>query len=143
MAVVVFDVESFRKLHAAFADEEKYPDETLDAYFAQAEELIGNDDDCPIPYDPEAEPPVKTRAVVLDLVTCHLATQNLLWDDTQAGPLGNAGQGSVSAGFQSLADAENPAWWMSTRCGAQAWQIIKRYCTGPLYFGVEHIYFGG
>lgn len=143
MAVVVFSAEEFRKRHPAFSDEEKYTDEALIACFVQAEELVGNGDDSLVPYDPEAVPPIRTRGVVLDLLTCHLATQSLLWDATQAGPLGNAAQGSVSAGFQSLADSNDPAWWMSTRCGAQAWQILRRYATGPLYFGVQHIYFGG
>lgn len=143
MAVVIFDIEKFRLLHKVFSDEVKYPDEVLEAYFEQAAEIVGNDDDSPIPYDPEANPPVLTRATVLDLVTCHVATQSLLWGDTQAGPLTNAGQGSVSAGFGSLAEVGSPSWWMSTKCGAMAWQILKRYGQGPIYFGVENYYMGG
>lgn len=143
MAVVIFDPETFRKRHPGFSDEEKYTDEALQFCFDQAVEYIGNDDSSIIPYDPTAEPSELTREIVLDLVTCHIATQNYLWDDAQAGPLGNAAEGSVNAGFQSLAEAGSPAWWMSTKCGAQAWMIIKRYGAGVLYFGVEHLYFGG
>lgn len=143
MAIVVFDPEVFRKRHAGFTDEEKYTDEALEFCFTQAVEMVGNDDDSIIPYEPEESPKELAREIVLDLLTCHIATQNILWEDTQAGPLGNAAEGSVNAGFQSLADTSNPAWWMSTKCGAQAWQIIKRYGSGVLYFGVEHLYFGG
>ena len=105
-------------------------------------EVIGNDDSA-IPYDPDAQPPIKTRAVVLTLLTCHIATQSYIWGDQQAGPLQTAGEGSVSAGFGGMVDASNPAWWNSTKCGAQAWVILKRYAQGPLYFGVHHIYMGG
>lgn len=143
MSVVIFDPEKFRLVHPAFTDEVKYPDEALENAFNLAVELIGNDDDSPIPYEPEATPPVLTRAVVLDLVTCHIATQNLLWDDTQTGPVTNATEGSVSAGFGSLGDASAPAYWMSTKCGAQAWQILQRYVSGPIYFGIEHFHMGG
>lgn len=142
MAIVVFDIETFRKRHPAFLDEEKAPDEALIMAFEQAVEIIGNEDS-QIPYEPNAQPPVMTRAVVLDLVACHIATQSLLWDEQQAGAIASAGQGSVSASFGSMADQNSPAWWMSTKCGAQAWQIIKQYAHGPLYFGVEHFYFGG
>ena len=125
MSVVIFDPETFRLAHPAFTDEVKYPDEALENAFNLAVELIGNDDDSPIPYEPDATPPQLTRAVVLDLVTCHIATQNLLWDDTQTG------------------DASDPAYWMSTKCGAQAWQILQRYASGPIYFGIEHFHMGG
>lgn len=143
MAIVVFDVEAFRAHHPAFTDEVRFTDEALTFCFDQACAIVGNDDDSPVPYDPEATPPELERSVVLDLVTCHIATQNLLWGDTQAGPLTNATQGSTSAGFGSLVDANDPAFWMSTKCGAQAWQILKRYGQGPIYFGVEHFYMGG
>ena len=143
MATVVFDVEKLRALHPGFTDEERCTDEALEACFAQACELVGNGDDCLIPYEPDETPPILTRQIVLDLVTCHIATQSLMWGPTLAVPLGNAAEGAVSTGFQALADANDPAWWMSTPCGAQAWQILRRYGSGPIYFGVEHFYFGG
>lgn len=143
MSAVVFETSAFRKVYPAFADEVRFTDEMLTACFDQAIELIGNDDDSAIPYAPDATPPVKTREVVLQLLTCHLATQNYLWGDTQAAPAQSAGQGSVNVGFGSLADANNPAWWTSTKCGAQAWVILRRYATGPIYFGVQDFYMGG
>lgn len=143
MAAVVFDAETFRKVHPAFSDEVRFTDEMLAACFDQAVEIVGNGDDSAIPYEPDATPPVKTRAVVLDLLTCHIATQSYLWGDQQAAPLTNAGEGSVSAGFGSLADTNNPSWWVSTKCGAQAWQIVQRYAVGPLYFGIKQLYMGG
>lgn len=142
MAEVVFDVETFRKRHPAFQDEVKAPEEALVACFDQAVEMIGNEDS-QIPYEPNTQPPIHTRAVVLDLITCHIATQSLLWDATQTGPVASAGEGSVNVSFGSMSEPGSSAWWMSTRCGAQAWQIVKQYTNGPLYFGVEHFYFGG
>ena len=100
MSVVIFDPEKFRLTHPAFTDEVKYPDEALENAFNLAVELIGNDDDSPIPYEPDATPPQLTRAVVLDLVTCHIATQNLLWDDTQTGPVTNATEGPRNVGLR-------------------------------------------
>ena len=143
MTAVIFKTETFRNVHPAFSDETRFTDEMLMACFDQAVELVGNGDDSVVPYEPDATPPVRTRAVVLDLVTCHLATQNYLWGDTQAAPTTNAAEGSVSAGFGSLADMRNPSFWASTKCGAQAWQILQRYASGPLYFGIKNLYMGG
>lgn len=143
MSAVVFDPSAFRKIHPAFSDELKYPDEVLQSCFDQAVEMIGNDGDSAIPYEPDAEPPVKTRAVVLDLLTCHIATQNYLWGEQQVGAVQSATEGSVNVGFGSMTDNNDPAWWSSTKCGAQAWIILRRYATGPLYFGVKQFYMGG
>lgn len=143
MTEVVFDVERFREVNPAFKDEMRFTDAALSFCFEQAVEIIGNDDACPIPYAPDETPAVMTRSIVLNLLTCHIATQNLLWDPTQAGPVMSAAEGSVNASFGTLTDPANPAWWTSTRCGAAAWQIAQRYATGPVYFGVEHFYSGG
>lgn len=143
MAAVVFDPEAFRAAHPGFADENRFTDQALQACFDLAAEIVGNEDGDAVPYDPEAVPPVRTRAVLLDLVTCHIATQNLLWDDAQAGPLASAAQGSVNASFQTSQDPTSPAWWQSTKCGAQAWVILSRYASGPLWFGVRNIWTGG
>lgn len=143
MSAVVFNSETFRNVYPAFSDEMRFTDEALEACFDIAVEIVGNEDDSVIPYQPDAQPPVKTRATVLNLLTCHIATQNYLWGDTQAAPATNAAQGSVSVGFGSLADTSNPAWWTSTKCGAQAWTILQRYVSGPIYIGVKSYYMGG
>lgn len=141
MAVVVFDVERFRTLFPVFSDEERYPDEALEMCFDTACEIIGNDDGCVIPYEPEAVPPVKTRETLLNFLTCHIATMQYVWDADQVAPVANATQGTTSAGF-----AINPAakeWWDSTKCGAQAWVIAKRYTAGGIYYGAEYVHVGG
>ena len=143
MSAVVFNPETFRNVYPAFSDEGRFTDEALEACFDIAVEMIGNEDDSVVPYEPNAMPPVKTRATVLNLLTCHIATQNYLWGDTQAAPTMNATQGSVSVGFGSMADANNPAWWTSTKCGAQAWAILQRYTSGPIYVGIKSFYMGG
>ena len=141
MAAVIFNPETFRKLYPGFADEAKVTDEALNDCFELAEEIIGNDDSCPIPYDPEATPPVNTRKQALYALTCHLATMRYLWDATQAGALNHAQQGSVSAGF--AVDTGSDAWWNRTQCGATALMLINRFSAGPVYFGAEYCHFGG
>lgn len=133
---VTFDCDAFRAAYPAFSDEGKCTDEALTQCFDLAVEIIGNDENSLIPYAPKDKPPVKTRAAVLMLLTCHIATIMLLWDDTQAAPITSATQGSVSAGFGSNSDTANdPAWWMQTKCGATAWVIVRGYVSGGVYFG--------
>ncbi len=141
MSAVVFDLEQFRALYPAFSDEEKVTDIQLEQAFSQAEEIIGNDDSSAIPYDPEATPPVKTRETVLYLLTCHIATMQYLWDADQVAPVSAATQGSTNATFAINPSAKE--WWDNTKCGAQAWIIVRNYGGGVLYFGAEYVHFGG
>lgn len=141
MSAVVFDLERFRALYLAFSDEEKVSDVQLEQAFSQAEEIIGNDDGSAIPYDPEALPPVVSREVALYLLTCHIATMQYLWQDDQTGPVAAATQGSTSATFSINPSSKD--WWASTKCGAQAWIIVRNYGAGPVYFGAEYVHLGG
>lgn len=142
MAVVVFDPRKFRLRYPGFSDEEKVPDEVLEMLFDEACEIVDNDDDL-IPYDPDAKPPVRTREVLLYMIVCHIATMTYLWEPGQAGALTSATEGSVSAGFNVVADAQNPAWWTQTQCGATAWMMLKRYLSGVEYVSVDHLYVNG
>ena len=137
MSSVVFSAATFRVIYPAFSDEVKYPDEALADCFDTAVEIVGNDDESLIPYEPDATPPVKVRQQVLYALTCHLATMRYLWDPTQAGAVTNATQGSVSAGF--AIDTGSAAWWNRTQCGALAYMLLQRYATGPLYFGAVFV----
>jgi hypothetical protein len=141
MAVVVFDLTSFREIYPAFSDEVKFPDAALQDCFDTAAEIVGNDDSCLIPYDPEATPPVRARLQVLYALTCHIATMRYIWDDTQAGALTNATQGSVSAGFGVRVDDDS--WWNSTKCGATAFMLLNRYKAGGAYFGAQYVHVNG
>ena len=141
MSVVVFDATAFRAIYPAFSDEVKIPDAALQDCFDTAVEIVGNDDESLIPYDPEATPPVKTRLQVLNALTCHLATMRYLWDATQAGALTSASQGSVSAGFGVRVDDDS--WWNSTKCGATAFMLLKRFCSGGAYFGAQYVHVNG
>lgn len=141
MSEVVFDIEKFRALYPAFADETKVSDEALEMCFETAVSIVGNDDGCVIPYEPDAVPPVKTRLQVLYALTCHLATLQYLFDPKQAGAMTNATQGSVSVGF--AVDTGSDAWWNRTQCGAIALTLLNRFAQGGLYFGAAYFHKGG
>lgn len=141
MTAVVFDPEVFRRLYPGFADAERVTNEALEDCFDLAVDIIGNDDNCPIPYDPDATPPEKIRQQALYALTCHLATMRYLWDATQAGALNHAQQGSVSAGFSI--DVGSDQWWNRTQCGAVALMLVNRFSSGPAYFGAEYVHIGG
>ena len=141
MSTVVFDLEKFRELYPAFSDEEKVTDAQLENAFDLACEVIGNDDGCAVPYDPEAVPAVKTRETLLFLLTCHIATMQYLWDADQVAAVSAATQGSTSATFAINPNAKE--WWDNTKCGAQAWIILRNYGGGAYYFGAEYVHIGG
>lgn len=141
MSAVVFDPDKFRSIYPAFGDEEKITDAQLEQCFDTAVEIIGNDDGALIPFDPDGTPSVKTRELVLYLLTCHIATMQYLWDADQVAPVASAAQGSTSASFAINPGAKE--WWSYTKCGAQAWIIVKKYATGPIYYGAEYVHLGG
>ena len=143
MANVVFNATEFRELFPAFADEVRFTDTILMNAFVVAAQMIGTGDDSILPYNPEAVPPVLTRKVALDYLTCHILTMQHLWEADQAAPVTSASQGSVSVSFGGQPDPSDGAWYNRTKCGATAWQIIKAYAQGPIYYGVQHIYTGG
>lgn len=136
MAVVVFDPEKFRKWYPHFSDEEKYPDELLDAYFLMAVEFVGNDDSSIAPYNP---PLTTTREVLLYLATCHLATLDDNDLGTPVGRIASASQGSVSTSFDLIKGNSTSAdWWLQTQCGARYWMLTAKYRLGGRFYTNNH-----
>ncbi len=138
MAIVVFDEDDFRANHPGLS-EDQISVEELEMYFEMAEQFVDNTDKSPIPYEPEPKDgskPKVLRKVMLDLVTCHLATM-ALWPEGQTGRLASASEGSVSASFENVqARSENGAYWNLTKCGATYWAMTKGMrLGGRLYLG--------
>ena len=125
--VVPLDIAAFRRAWPQFADEAVTPDAIIRVAWREAGLLVGNTPGGRIPYAP---PEVETRAVVMDLVLCHLLT--LRQRSGLVGTLTSAAQGSVSAG-SSYTPAKNSRWWEQTPCGATAWELMLPYRSGGLW----------
>jgi hypothetical protein len=128
MKAVEFDIVGFREGHPQFAD---MGDAELGNYFRQSAMMIGNSDDSPIPYDP---PKKYDRQVILDLLTCHLATLAAWGKEGKSGPITQASQGDVGVSFGTLAPQAGTDWYNQTPCGQTAWMLLKRFLSGGLYF---------
>lgn len=136
MAVVVFDVEKFRKVYPGFGDEVKYSDVFLEDCFDSAVLLIGNTDKTSFaPYQPELK--IFEREKLLYLATCHLAS--LMSDPAgNTGRVQSASQGSVSVGYDLIkTNSARSDWWNMTRCGALFWILASKYLTGGRFIAGE------
>lgn len=107
----------------------------LAAMWMQAVTLVDNSPGAVIPYD--AEKGVEVRKVVLWALMCHLATLAYWQSQGQTGPMTNASEGSVSAGFAQLQNWGKP-WWNQTQCGQTAWAIMMQYTMGGRYYGITY-----
>lgn len=127
--IVVFNPTQFRTFYPRFTDD-LITDEQLDNLFQLACTFINNTDNSRFPYDPDQN--VYTRAQMLYLLVCHLATMEL-WGNGQPGPLTSATQGSVSVGFQAIVMWSQP-WFSQTPCGRTLLQLLLPYALGGKIF---------
>lgn len=128
MAIVVFDPDEFRELYPQFAD---LTDIQLEFYFEQATAIIDNTECSKVPYDP---PRNNLRKLILYALVCHLA-ELALRGGGATGPMTNASEGSVSAGFATYS-RQNGWWFNQTQCGATAYQLMLKFMVGGrLYRG--------
>jgi len=122
--IVEFNVTAFRNRHPFFT-EDKISDEALEYQFDVACAIIPNTEDSFVPYDPENG--VMDRGIVLDALTCHLATMAIR-DPNQSGPVASAGEGSVNVSYGMLNNLGGE-WFNQTPCGSTFWQLMKLYRT--------------
>ena len=126
MRVVELDIAYFRAAYPAFADAETAPDAMLERLWSEAEILVDNTAASSIPArDPSGNP----RAAILYALLCHLATL-----ETRGDVVGRAAQGSVNMSLAWGTARQNPQWWQQTQCGATAWELLRGWAIGPLYF---------
>lgn len=126
--VVVLDVDLFREMYPLYAEAS---DAQIGGWWELATAIIDNTPASRIPYAP---PSVTTRKVLLYLLMCHFATL----DGRGPGAVGRvtqAAEGAVNGQISSALDqSKQAAWWMQSQCGATAWEILKKFRTGGLYF---------
>lgn len=117
MAVAVFDPVAFKARYAEFSN---VNNTLLSSCFTEAGIYLTNNDFSPVQD-------VTRRTLLLNMLTAHIAfLGGALSADGQARPVGRvsqAGQGSVSAGFEySTPTAGSSAWFNQSAYGAAFWQ---------------------
>ena len=134
MAVVEFSSADFRQDFPQFADLEKYPDRRLRGAFNAATLGLDNSDASPVPYDPDKN--VFARETMLYYLTCHILTLADWAANGQTGPVANASEGSVSAGF-AVPQVTDKSYFLETPCGRSFWQMSLPYRLGGKYYPVK------
>lgn len=129
MQVVELDIAYFRAAYPQFADADAVPDAMLERLWSEAGILVDNTAASSIPArDPSGNP----RKAILYALLCHLATLETRGD--AVGRVGGATQGSVNMSLAWGNTRTNPQWWEQTQCGATAWELLRGWAIGPLYF---------
>lgn len=132
MTAVVFNAANFKARYPEFAN---VADATLGEYFKEAGFYLSNADNSPVQN-------VDRRAVLLNMLTAHVGfLDGALSADGQARPVGRvsqAGEGSVSAGFE-YGTPGTQAWFVQSQYGAAFWQATTalrgfRYRSQPTIY---------
>ena len=132
MTAVVFDPVAFKVRYPEFTS---VSDPMLTACFTEATLYLSNADNSPVQDIPR-------RTLFLNMLTAHIAwIGGRLNADNMPKPVGrisNAGEGSVSAGFEYLAPGTQ-AWFVQSQYGAAFWQATSllrsfRYVARPTVY---------
>lgn len=141
MAVVELNAEEFRVWYPALT-ETRIPDELLEILFEHVCSIVGNDEKSLAPYNPDAQPPVNDRKILLYYALCHMCTLHLRGIEDQPGRIASSSQGSTSVSFdlmQSKSQSQTSQWWNQTQCGATYWAMTAKYrLGGRLYTTRKH-----
>ena len=127
--IVTLDIAWFRAAYPQFSDAEVLPDAVIERLWGEAEILVDNS---ATSANPAREPSGNPRAAILYALLCHLATLATRGD--VVGRVGGATQGSVNMSLAYGSVRNNPQWWQQTQCGATAWELLRGWAIGPLYF---------
>lgn len=96
------------------------PPAAAQRYFQEATLYLSNTESSPVRD-------VSRRALLLDMLTAHIAALNGGVNGQAASPLvgriSSATEGSVSVTVDSLGGGANAAWFMQTKYGAAYWQL--------------------
>lgn len=118
MPAVVFDPAAFKVRYPEFA---AVSDAMLTACFTEAGLYLSNASNSPVQDIPR-------RTLLLNMLTAHIAwLGGTLNADNMPKPVGrisNAGEGSVSAGFEYLTPGTQ-AWFVQSQYGASFWQATS------------------
>lgn len=130
MSSVAFDVAVFRRDFPAFADSNRFPEDTLRNYFNSATCYISPNNSPCLQGD--------CRLQALNLMTAHLCQ---IVEDARTGKISGVATGS-SVGRVSVSLAAPPfgssqwAWWLNTTTyGQQLAALLDSIVAGGLYIG--------
>ena len=149
---VVYDYAQWLTLYPQFATTVTTEAQGQE-YFYQAQLYCSNDDGSStgappcgtlgyplvplIPYDPTGTPPRYDRAIILNLLTAHIAQLTvgcvingvLVPPGPLVGRVSSATEGSVSVQTDMGAVPTGAAWFYQTQFGLMAWQAMAPYRT--------------
>lgn len=132
MSIVAFDSTEFLEIYPRFVGV-LTPDQLTNAFDSGCL-LLDNTNGSVVPYDPTNG--VNDRKTLLYALTCHLC-EMALRHPGQAGPIGNASEGSVSVSF-AIPDITNGSWFKQTACGQFYWQATRKYVIGGRYIAQRY-----
>ncbi len=118
MGVVVFDPATFKVRYPQFAS---VTDGLLNAFFAEAGLYLSNKSTSPVQD-------MTRRAMLLNMLTAHIATLNGAGTTDGPAPVGRVSQGaegSVSASFDFNVAPGSAQWYAQTQYGAAFWQATS------------------
>lgn len=130
--VVTFDYAAWIVRYPEFA---AVSEPLAQAYFDEATLYLNNSPCSLAAYDPNATPPVTTRATLLNMLTAHIAQLNKAVAGGAPSPLvgriETATEGSVTVSVGKYADnvSVTAAWYLQTPYGAAYWAATARYRT--------------
>lgn len=130
MAIIAFDVAVFRRDFPEFADDVKYPDETLQAYFNTATCYISANDCGPLTGD--------CRLLALNAMTAHLCKVSAMAVSGQTpGVVSSSTVGSVSVSLSPPPfGTDQWSWWLSTTpYGLQLQALLSGASVGGFIVG--------
>lgn len=138
MPIVTFDPTAFKLAFPAYA---ALTDEQLDAYFLVSELIVDNTEASIVCYDPDADPAVLERKVLLDLLVAHQSELSGRGNGA-VGRTDSGSEGSVSFSFDMVTTGSSQ-WFLQTQWGATFWQATAKYRTARMYCGLPNRRSGG
>lgn len=128
-ATLVFDPEAFRLAFPAFADETKYPDDTLQLYWDEGTCYI-SDKDC-------GRLRGGCRQQALNLMVAHLATLSaMIAIGNNPGVITSSGIDKISVGIMPPPVRSQFQYWLSTTpYGSRLWALLNARSVGGFYVG--------
>lgn len=136
MTVAVFDPVAWGERYPELAVRVGAGLATL--YFNEACTHLDNSDASPV-----ADPVL--RLTILNAVTAHIAALNAPTADGEPSPelvgrITSGSMGSVSVSAEMAPATAGSAWWMQTKYGAAAWQMLAPYRTFRYVAGRQPVF---
>lgn len=129
MAVASFDFSGWQFRYPELVP--CVPEGMATAYFAEAGLYLDNTDCSPVQD-------VTTRALILGMITAHIAKLNAPVNDGEqqqlVGRISNASEGSVSVAT-AMTVPGSAEWFAQTQPGLAAWQALARFRTFRYFTG--------